>query len=345
MKANAARIGLLAVCFATTWLRAVALSSTFLERAAPDVAATPGPAAASAESSAHDRRHVVYTADATVFSALLRSMQSLALHVALPGSYTIHLIVPERDLEQASQLSRCFHKALGRGEHGAADVPRVLIHKELPMSFVADYRDRQDLKGHASAFARLFLAQTLPDVGRVLYMDSDTLVMGDLTDLFKLKLTSAVAAVQEGTSFYQLWGKWYPALAQVVPDQSRSIFNDGVMVVDLQRWRSDNITSEFAAWVTKAGAVVHDQLLLNLEFQQSRTFDPLPAEYNYFRVRPTGWPNFGWSGELPPDHPLCQAKILHWTGAKPWNLEQQKLQWIEEYHHLWEAPGTSAADK
>eukprot|EP00418_Pyrodinium_bahamense_P010611 CAMPEP_0179102750 /NCGR_PEP_ID=MMETSP0796-20121207/47572_1 /TAXON_ID=73915 /ORGANISM="Pyrodinium bahamense, Strain pbaha01" /LENGTH=349 /DNA_ID=CAMNT_0020800633 /DNA_START=76 /DNA_END=1125 /DNA_ORIENTATION=- len=297
--------------------------------------AEPAPAQSS------DARHLVYTADLAVFPALLRSMQSVALHTAAPESYVIHMIVPEADAHRASSLAACFSQRLRQESPG--HVPQVLVHKELPMPFKVGYQDRQDLRGHSSAFARLFVADYLPNATRAVYLDTDTLVMGDLAPLFGLKLGSALAAVEEGTSFQQLWGKWNSGLARLVPNQSWTIFNDGVLVLDLLRWRADNITGDLAAWAAQAGASMDDQLLLNLEFQQTRGFDRLSSEWNYYRVRPTGWPKFGWSGELPPEHELCRARILHWTGPKPWAL-QHRGQWIEQYRHLWELPGAGKGD-
>jgi len=284
--------------------------------------------------------HIVYTADSAVFSALLRSMQSLSLHLAAPDRCVIHLIVPRADLQQASTLARCFQQSLRQGTSQV--VPQVLIHEVRPMTFKADYRDRPDLQQHAAAFARLFIPEYLPNVSRVVYLDTDTLVRGDLTPLLEMHLNQPLAAVEEGTSFAQLWGKWFADLAKLVPNPGQSIFNDGVLVLDLERWRTENVTGELEDWALKAGASVDDQLLLNLEFQLRKSFDRLPHEWNDFRVRPTGWPDFGWSDELSPEHELSHAKIIHWTGPKPWDMSH-KQQWIEQYRHLWELPGDNAS--
>jgi len=209
------------------------------------------------------------------------------------------------------------------------------------MSFTPNYRNRHDLQGHADVtFARCFIPEYLQNVSRAVYLDTDTLFMGDIAPLFEMQLQTPLAAVPEQTSFKQLYGKWLSNLAEDVPPTDQSIFNDGVMVLDLDKWRADNITSDLQD-LAQSEEPVDEQLLLNLEFQVRKTFDPLPAEWNIFRVRSVGWPDLGWSDDLPPDSEILQARILHWTGAKPWNMNH-KQQWIEQYQHLWEAPGADS---
>lgn len=283
--------------------------------------------------------HVVYTADSTVFGALLRSMESLSVHLSAPENCTIHLIVPQVDHEKALSLAQCFRQRLQAAGH----LPEVVIHDVRPTPIAAAYPDRTDLQGHAAAYARLFLPEYLPNVSRVVYLDSDTLLRGDLTPLFEMPLTHALAAVEEGTSFNDLWAKWYPGLTQYVRDPKGSIFNDGVLILDIQRWRAENITGDIQNWAVNAGAAVDDQLLLNLEFQVSKDFDRLPHQWNDFRVRPTGWPDHGWSDEMAPEDWLSNAQVLHWTGPKPWNSDDgsSKQQWMQQYRNLWEVPGSN----
>mmetsp|Transcript_99982 Transcript_99982/g.158253 ORF Transcript_99982/g.158253 Transcript_99982/m.158253 type:complete len:374 (-) Transcript_99982:166-1287(-) len=284
------------------------------------------------------KHNVVYTVDSAVFDALLRSMQSLALHSLKPEQDLIHLIVPKKDLAKASDLSRCFNSSLS---HALRHVPQVIIHEAHQASFSTDYKDRSDLRGHASAFTRLFLPEYLPDVRRVVYIDADTLVMGDLTPLFEMPMQHALAAVREATTFQDLWGKWYPDLEKQVPDaKQHSIFNDGVMILDLEQWREQDIVQDLTNWALQSSASVDDQLLLNLEFQVAKNFDELPEEWNDFRIRTTGWPDYGWSDDLAPEDPISHAKIIHWTGPKPWNMEFRE-QWLKQYHHLWQPANVS----
>jgi lipopolysaccharide biosynthesis glycosyltransferase len=286
-------------------------------------------------------RHVVFAADSTVFGALLRSMQSLTLHLDAPERYNIHVIAPAADMQQASSLVDCFRKRLG--DDGKRVLPRVQLHKVIPTGFQPDYRDRPDLRGHVTASARFMIPEYLPNAERAVYIDTDTLVLGDLAPLFEMHLNHPLAAVEEGTSWQETWGKWYPDLAKRVENPGdKTIFNDGVLVLDLPRWRAENITGNLANWALNAGASVDDQLLLNLEFQTRTGFDVLEHQWNDYRVRSTGWPEYGWSDELAPEDELSHARITHWTGPKPWNLKPMQQAWLEQYRHLWEPRGGKA---
>lgn len=310
----------------------------------PPSANAPAPApqngVAGVERCAGAPHHIAYTADAGVFEALSRSMFSVGKHFSAGEAFLIHLIVPEQDMPKASRLAECFQTAMEQRRNCSS--PFVKIQKARHMPLRVDYQDRPDLQGHAVAFARLFMPDYLPDVSRVLYLDADTLARGDLSPLFRLPLDSPLAAVEEGMSFEQSWAQWYPDITELVPNaKRRAIFNDGVMVLDLERWRAENVTDDLRRWASRSGVSVDDQLLLNLEFQVTKSFTRLPHEWNDLRVRPTGWPDFGWADDLRPEDELSHAQLLHWTGPKPWNIKGMREPWIQQYRELWELPGVA----
>lgn len=95
----------------------------------------------------------------------------------------------------------------------------------------------------AATYFRLLVARALPsDVGRVLYLDVDVVVRRDLEPLLSVDLEgTAVAAVQS---------VHYPFVAtrgavndwlELGADPSTPFFNAGVLVIDLDRWRSERI--------------------------------------------------------------------------------------------------------
>jgi lipopolysaccharide biosynthesis glycosyltransferase len=96
---------------------------------------------------------------------------------------------------------------------------------------------------------RGLLAQLLPDVERILYLDADTMVLGDLTHLMELDLTD----------------KPYAASADIAPQYNNILgiacadnnleaeellmtfgyINSGVMLINLAYWREHNWGTEF----------------------------------------------------------------------------------------------------
>ena len=155
-----------------------------------------------------------------------------------------------------------------------------------------------------STYLRLHLGELLPiSVTRVLYLDSDTLVVDDLTELVDLEmineesriryLIGAVPAGDVGDHLIELGftGNGY--------------FNAGVLWIDLQLWRERKVGPELVSLASRLGNRLHfwDQDVLNLFFDQS--WFALDTKFN--------WVEKGGG--------VDQATVIHFlTGDKPWLL-------------------------
>jgi lipopolysaccharide biosynthesis glycosyltransferase len=90
---------------------------------------------------------------------------------------------------------------------------------------------------------RIFLPELLPEHERVLYLDCDTLVLGDLSPLWTLQWQgTAVAAVKN--ILPQEQSSW-PAELGVATD---AYFNSGVLLMNLAFWREYDCASELVAF-------------------------------------------------------------------------------------------------
>ena len=83
-----------------------------------------------------------------------------------------------------------------------------------------------------SAFSRLFLEDILPnDIERVLYLDSDTIVLGSLDELFDIDfnnhLVLGVVDVMSNVGIYFYQGD----------DKSTPFVNSGSLLINLEKWR------------------------------------------------------------------------------------------------------------
>jgi lipopolysaccharide biosynthesis glycosyltransferase len=81
------------------------------------------------------------------------------------------------------------------------------------------------------AYARLLMGELLPpEIDRVIYLDCDLIIRGDLSDLWNVNLEGkTVVAVREVTDYI-----WHSKLG--LPPGA-PYFNNGVMLIDLDRWR------------------------------------------------------------------------------------------------------------
>ena len=89
-------------------------------------------------------------------------------------------------------------------------------------------------RAHVSrvTYARLLIDRLLPtDIGRILYLDCDMIVRGDIKELWERDLTGkTVGAVREAVP--------YSNHATLGLPLGAPYFNAGVMLIDLERWRA-----------------------------------------------------------------------------------------------------------
>jgi lipopolysaccharide biosynthesis glycosyltransferase/tetratricopeptide (TPR) repeat protein len=92
-------------------------------------------------------------------------------------------------------------------------------------------------------YTRLLLPETLPFLSKLLYLDGDIIVRDDIRSLWDTDLKGAtIGAVQDAGV---LWDhqSWFLAA------YAGNYFNSGVMLLDLARWRSADITARVLDWV------------------------------------------------------------------------------------------------
>ena len=78
--------------------------------------------------------------------------------------------------------------------------------------------------------AKFFLSSILSGIDRVIYLDGDTVVLGDLSDLYNTDLKDKYLAVTD--DLQTLYEK---------EDKKERYFNNGVMLIDLKKFRRDKI--------------------------------------------------------------------------------------------------------
>lgn len=173
-----------------------------------------------------------------------------------------------------------------------------------------------------SIMGRLFMDSLLPkDVHRILYLDCDTVVLGDLTKLYHFDLRGkSVGAVLEPT--IDDTTKIHAGLRVDAP-----YFNSGVLLVDVDAWREKKLTDRILAYheTINENSLFGDQDAINGALRWEIRI--LPPKYNFFS-------NYKyWSYEelkkhdavysLIPKRSFQQAKktpvIVHFAGGeRPW---------------------------
>ena len=112
-----------------------------------------------------------------------------------------------------------------------------------------------------SAYSRLFLGDILPDnIDKILYLDADTIVLGDLHELFSTDLTDYYCAGvinmngNSTKSFYK--GKQY----------NTPFVNSGVLLINIDKWRKTDFINSFLELIRSYPEknYLHDQNIINI---------------------------------------------------------------------------------
>lgn len=182
------------------------------------------------------------------------------------------------------------------------------IHPSATLHFYS--LDRFDFRslnpGHNGSrmyYARLAMGEILNKVNKVIYLDADTLVIGNLAELWTMNLRGKLAFACPDRKVKRL-GEDCPWELSA-SEKEYPYFNSGVMLVDLAGWRHIGVYTQSAPLAASAKTLLkwHDQTLLNYILKGS--IELLPETWNWQRNNKQSD-----SQEL---------KIIHFTTpTKPW---------------------------
>jgi lipopolysaccharide biosynthesis glycosyltransferase len=154
-----------------------------------------------------------------------------------------------------------------------------------------------------ATYYRLFVASILPEeITSVVYLDSDTVVIRSIRELFDLQLSSPIAAADH---------MWAAGASRLWGDKLGNYFQAGVLLADLGQWRANQLEAKFKKILTEERdrIIWWDQDVLNIAFENN--WQRLPVWYNlsgHARLEIT---------EVASRENGC---LLHYTGStKPWN--------------------------
>ena len=144
-----------------------------------------------------------------------------------------------------------------------------------PMDDLIRSFDMPSYRGASVAVARLFVTHFMPsDVERLLYLDSDTIVVGELTGLFNEELSGKpVGMVCDSVA------RDYKRFMGFAPEED--YYNGGMILYDLPKWRALQCTERITAHIqnVRNNYEALDQDLINIVLKGE--IKRLPLEYNY----------------------------------------------------------------
>ncbi|KAF4364537.1 hypothetical protein G4B88_012119 [Cannabis sativa] len=252
--------------------------------------------------------HVAITLDVEYLRGSIAAVHSILQHSLCPESVFFHFLVSENNLE--ALVRSTFPQLNFKVYYFDPAIVRDLISTSV----------RQALEQPLN-YARNYLADLLETcVRRVIYLDSDLVVVDDIWKLWRTSLGSRTIGAPEYchanfTKYFtaSFWSNGH--FSSAFSGRKPCYFNTGVMVMDLVKWRRAGYTKRIERW---------------MEIQKSdRIYElgSLPPFLLVFagHVAPIEhrWNQHGLGGDYVKGscrdlHP-GPVSLLHWSGSgKPW---------------------------
>lgn len=183
-----------------------------------------------------------------------------------------------------------------------------------------------------ATYNRLFMADLLPaDVNKVLYLDCDIIVNQSIKELWETPLRDnfVVAAFEERGCCAE------DVYERLDYDSKYGYFNAGVLLVNLDYWRTHNMTQAFIEYIEHNFEKLraHDQDVLNAFFYDKSVHISLAWNVEFIFYYYGIIKKFGFDRDL--RFILRHPKILHFTWKpKPWETSCQHPFRINYYRYL-----------
>lgn len=193
--------------------------------------------------------HVVYASDdkfAEILGVSLVSLYENSKDMDDVVVYVLDSDIIDENKQKLVSVCRLY------GRSDIAFIPGKNISEKLSMDVAVD-------RGSLSQYARLFVSSDLPtDLNRVLYLDCDIIINKSIKELWNLDLQGkTIGALMDAFS------KYYRANIDL--QENDIMFNSGVMLIDLEKWREQSIEDRLLKFiVSKNGKIQQgDQGALN----------------------------------------------------------------------------------
>lgn len=256
--------------------------------------------------------HVAMTLDTHYLRGSIAAIHSILKHTCCPENVFFHFI----SLTSTSHLTRTVKSTFPSLHFKVYEFDEDHV-KGLISSSIREALD-QPLN-----YARIYLAEMLDlCIGRVIYLDSDVIVIDDVQKLWSISLPgSRVIGAPEYChanfkSYFtdEFWN--VPEFSRVFKGKKACYFNTGVMVMDLDKWRRGDYSKRIEKWME----IQKETRIYNL--------GSLPPFLLVFGGDVQGidhrWNQHGLGGNNVVNscrslHP-GKVSLMHWSGkGKPWD--------------------------
>ncbi|CAD5324384.1 unnamed protein product [Arabidopsis thaliana] len=190
--------------------------------------------------------HIAMTLDPAYLRGTVSAVHSILKHTSCPENIFFHFIASGTSQGSlAKTLSSVFPSLSFKVYTFDETIVKNLISSSI----------RQALDSPLN-YGRSYLSEILSScVSRVIYLDSDVIVVNDIQKLWKISLSGSrtIGAPEychaNFTKYFtdSFWSD--RKLSSVFDSKTPCYFNTGVMVIDLERWREGDYTRKIENWM------------------------------------------------------------------------------------------------
>ena len=176
---------------------------------------------------------------------------------------------------------------------------------------IDDFKDRVSIGYGVEVYLRLFLPYELKGVSKVLFLDADTVVQGDLSEIFDTDMDGmALAGCLDGQLGHNLLKSRNDIFGRT---DDFSYYNAGVMLWNLEYIRENIAFDDFLRVIELFGnrLFFNDQDILNYLFC-GRIMNLGSHRFNYMTDMFKDYSDF--------EEQVGKAAVLHYAGCNPWKI-------------------------
>ena len=273
-----------------------------------------------AAAAAAEQTHVVVAGSGSHALGVVACARSIFLRAA--GPVRVHVVVHAQDTNDFKEALQCalpsqdWRVVEWEGSGVSQRVSRLVSVRHGKKGYLA----------HSLNYARFYSREVLRDVSikKVLWLDSDTVVVGDITRMIRNALATGTHAISAVPRAKRVCGTHFlncsdPDALELlwetrVDVDALDAFNAGVVVYHLERWREQKLTEKVERWLELNLRRPAFTLGTNppLVLATGGRFEPLDQTYNCQVGGGHGCAQGLANGSTP-------SGVLHWSGErKPW---------------------------
>ncbi len=239
---------------------------------------------------------VCFATDDNYVPFLAVAVSSLLDNASKENFYRIFVLITELKQDNIDKI-----KAL---ETENSEITFISLAKEMDkikdMFHLRDYYSKE-------TYYRIFIPNLFPYYKKVLYLDCDITVLGDVAELYNHHIHGFYvgAAVEEVMQTYEVFGNYVEKADGI---KRENYFNAGILLINCRRWRNKHIAERFVDLLNRYKfRVVQDEDYLNVLCKG--------------HVR---WINLGWNKTAykNPAFDDKDLRLIHWKiNWRPWKYK------------------------